>query len=191
MKFWHLFYFFSLTFWSCSNSGEEVAVIRTNMGTIVVAFYNDIPRHTENFKKLCREGFYDNTGFHRVIPEFMIQGGDPYTKDDDRSNDGTGGPGYTLAEEIKYPHLRGAVASARLPDSENPNRDSNGSQFYICTLPQPHLDAGHTVFGYVLEGMDVVERISFVKRDQDANPVQRVLIREASIDHRTLPMQNN
>ncbi len=185
MKYWYLLLVF-LVLSSCTEKGDEVAVLRTNMGTIVIAFYDGVPRHTENFKKLCREGFYDETGFHRVIPEFMIQGGDPNTKDEDRTNDGTGGPGYTIEEEIRYPHLRGTIASARLPDAENPNQESNGSQFYICTLPQPHLDAGHTVFGYVIEGLEIVDRISFVKRDREDNPVQRVLIRSASIERRAV-----
>lgn len=171
---------------ACGRQGEEVAVIRTDRGNIVVAFYNDTPRHVENFKKLAREGFYDGTAFHRVIPGFMIQGGDPNSRDDDRSNDGLGGPGYTLAPEIKHQHIRGAVAAARLSDRQNPKRESSGSQFYICVQPQPHLDNGYTVFGYVVEGMDVVQKIATVQRDKGDNPIHKVLIEKVSIERRRL-----
>src|SRR5512136_165975 len=93
---------------------EEVAVIETDFGKIVFKFYEkEAPQHVANFKKLAREGFYDGCTFHRVIPNFMIQGGDPLSKDEDRSNDGTGGPGYTIPAEIKVKHTRGAVAAAR------------------------------------------------------------------------------
>ncbi len=175
---------FALALTGCGAKGEEVGVIRTNMGKIVIAFYPDTPNHVANFKKLIRDGFYSHTAFHRVIPDYMIQGGDPNSRDDDRSNDGTGGPGYTIPAEINRPHIRGAVAAARLPDAFNPERASNGSQFYICVNPQPHLDGGYTAFGYVVEGMDIVERIARVKRDENDNPIQKVVIRSISIQRR-------
>ncbi len=111
---------------------KEVAEIQTSMGTITVNFYeNDAPRHVANFKKLASSGFYDSTTFHRVIDGFMIQGGDPNSKDADPNNDGQGGPGYTIPAEIKRYHKRGALAAARLGDNMNPQKASSGSQFYI------------------------------------------------------------
>ena len=165
---------------------EEVGVIQTSMGSVVIAFYKDAPRTAKNFKKLAREGFYDGLTFHRVIPGFVIQGGDPNTKDANRSNDGLGGPGYTLPAEVKHQHIRGAVAAARLPDEVNPKWESSGSQFYICLEPQPTLDRSHTVFGYVIEGMDVAKKISKVARDENENPVSRVVIESVSIEPRKL-----
>ena len=172
---------------ACEDAGgDEVAVIDTNMGDIVIAFHKDTPGHVSNFKKLAEEGFYQGTSFHRVIPGFMIQGGDPNSKDDDRGNDGSGGPGYTQPAEIKHSHIEGAVAGARLPDSANPDKESSGSQFYICLGPQSHLDGGYTVFGYVIEGMDVVRKIGSVRRDSNENPLSKVEIRRVSLERRTL-----
>jgi len=119
--------------------------ISTPMGNMVIELYDDTPIHRDNFKKLASDGFFDGTTFHRVIGGFMIQGGDPNSKDDDPSNDGNGGPGYTIPAEIvsgRY-HKRGAIASARLGDSANPERESSGSQFYIVhgsIYPEEFLD---------------------------------------------------
>jgi peptidyl-prolyl cis-trans isomerase B (cyclophilin B) len=104
----------------------------------------------------------------------MIQGGDPNTKGQDQSTYGKGSPGYTLPAEISLPHDRGAVAMARLPDSVNPNRDSNGSQFYICVAPCPTLDGQYTVFGQVISGMDVADHISEQDRDAKDDPLNRI-----------------
>ncbi|PIY19005.1 peptidylprolyl isomerase, partial [Candidatus Desantisbacteria bacterium CG_4_10_14_3_um_filter_40_18] len=125
---------------------EEIAVIDTKFGKIQIRFFEeDATNHVQNFKKLARQGFYNNTTFHRVIPGFMIQGGDPNTKDDDRSNDGLGGPGYTInAEFNSRSHQRGIVSMAR---SNDPN--SAGSQFFICVAPATFLDKQYTVFGEV------------------------------------------
>src|SRR5439155_16785979 len=121
----------------------------------------DAPKTAANFRKLVTSGFYNGTYFHRVIPAFMIQGGDPNTKDADPGNDGQGGPGYTVPAEIKLKHLRGSVATARTSDAVNPERASSGSQFFIDLAPQPSLDAGgYTVFGEVIQGMDVVDLIA-------------------------------
>jgi cyclophilin family peptidyl-prolyl cis-trans isomerase len=154
----------------------EVAVIETEFGTIVFGFYEkEAPQHTANFKKLAREGFYDGTTFHRVIPNFVIQGGGPGSKDDDRTNDGLGGPGYTIPAEFGVKHTRGAVAAARQGDNINPEKRSNGSQFYICMRDIPHLDkAGYSVFGQVIEGMDVADKIVSVGRDDRDNPLDRI-----------------
>src|SRR5215831_2660107 len=167
---------------------EEVGVIETSMGTIVIRFYDkDAPLTTANFKKLANAKFYDGTTFHRVIPGFVVQGGDPNSKDSDRSNDGLGGPGYTVPAEIKQLNKRGAVATARLPDQVNPKRDSSGSQFYICLADLGSLDkGGYTVFGTVIEGMDVVDKISQVDRDSRDNPVTPVVMKKVTIEKRPL-----
>lgn len=164
-----------------SQGGQEVALIETNMGIIVMEFFEeDAPNHVANFKKLTREGFYDGVTFHRVIPGFMIQAGCPLTKDDDRTNDGTGGPGYTIdAEFNERPHRRGTLSMARKPD---PN--SAGSQFFICLKPQPGLDGQYTVFGQVIQGMDVVDKIAKVKRDKRDNPIEPVVMEKVTIETR-------
>ncbi|MCL4685517.1 peptidylprolyl isomerase [Myxococcota bacterium] len=120
------------------------------------------PKTVANFEKLAGEGFYDGTTFHRVIPEFMIQGGDPNTRDRDPRNDGQGGPGYTIPDEFGgAPHRRGVLSMA------NTGRpDSGGSQFFVLVADAPHLDGRHSVFGRVVDGMDVVDRIVAVERDQ-------------------------
>jgi len=158
-----------------------VGVIETKFGKIVLEFFlGDAPKHVENFKKLASEGFYNGTTFHRVIPGFVIQGGDPNTKDEDRSNDGTGGPGYTVnAEFNSRKHQRGTLAMAR---SMEPN--SAGSQFYICVAPQPALDGKYTVFGQVIEGMDAVDKIVSVKRDSRDNPIEPVVMEKVYIEAR-------
>jgi len=133
-------------------TGKEVAVITTPRGVIKFEFFaEDAPNHVASFIELARAGFYDGTTFHRVEPNFVIQGGDPNTKTG-AGPAGTGGPGYSLKAEFNSrPHLEGTVAMAR---SQSP--DSAGSQFYICLGAQPFLDGQYTVFGQVLEGMDVV-----------------------------------
>ncbi|MEN3039278.1 MAG: peptidylprolyl isomerase [Candidatus Kryptonium sp.] len=161
---------------------KEVVVIETKFGNIVIELFDEVaPKHAENFKKLARDGFYNGTTFHRVIPDFVIQGGDPLSKDNDRNNDGRGGPGYTLPAEIKMPHKKGFVGAARQPDSVNPEKRSNGSQFYICLKDLPHLDGNYTVFGRVIEGMDVVEKIAQVQRDQRDNPIDRVEMKKVYV----------
>jgi peptidyl-prolyl cis-trans isomerase B (cyclophilin B) len=137
-------------------TGDEVAVITTPKGTIKFTFYSDdAPKHAAAFVELAEKGFYDGTTFHRVEPGFVIQGGDPYSRDGGGSP-GTGGPGYNLAAEFNArPHLDGTVAMAR---SGQP--DSAGSQFYICVGPQSFLNGNYTVFGQVTEGIDVVHSVA-------------------------------
>jgi len=130
------------------------ATISTAKGDIVVELdAGAAPKTVNNFVFLTREGFYDGLTFHRVDPGFVIQGGDPL-------GTGRGGPGYTVPAEIGLEHVKGAVAMARLSDQVNPERASSGSQFYITLAETPHLDGAYTVFGEVVEGMDVVESIS-------------------------------
>jgi peptidyl-prolyl cis-trans isomerase B (cyclophilin B) len=158
------------------------ATIKTDKGDIKVELYKtDAPKTVDNFVKLAREQFYNGTTFHRVISDFMIQGGDPNSKDDDPSNDGQGGPGYSFEDEINPRSLglseeeiasleaQGYVYNGNLSSHKmepaalamaNSGPATNGSQFFIVsTKPQPHLDGRHTVFGKVLEGMDVVLKI--------------------------------
>lgn len=151
---------------------QEVAVIETRHGKIVLKFFPDkAPKHVESFKKLARAGFYDGTTFHRVIPGFMIQGGDPNSKDAKaRHTHGTGGPGFNLPAEFSMTaHKRGIVSMAR---SQDP--DSAGSQFFICHADANFLDGQYTVFGEAIEGLDVVDKIVNEKRDGNDNPLERV-----------------
>ena len=157
---------------------NEVAVIETNYGTIIFEFFPLVaPIHAMNFKKLASVGFYDSTTFHRVIPGFVIQGGDLLSRDNNPANDGTGGTGYTLPAEFGKKHLRGAVAAARMADQINPRKESSGCQFYICLADHTFLDkAGYTVFGQVIKGMDVAEKIAHVARDNRDRPLKDVVI---------------
>ena len=148
--------------------GEEIAVLETNHGRIVLRFFNDkAPGHVANFKKLAREGFYDGTKFHRVIPGFMIQGGDPNSRSDNRSIHGTGGPGYKVNQEFNdTPHDRGILSAAR---SGDPN--SAGSQFFLMHARSPHLDRQYTAYGEIVEGLDVLDKIVALPRDPRDNPL--------------------
>jgi len=170
---------------------EEVVVLQTNLGNVVIEL-NDVaaPRTCGNFRKLVSSGFYNHTIFHRVIPHFMIQGGDPNSKGDDRRTYGLGDPGYSLPAEIKLPHVTGAVAMARLPDATNPHRDSNGSQFYICVQDCPSLDGQYTVFGQVIRGMDTVTKIAGQPRDKDDDPDDRIEI-EATLETKQQALTEN
>jgi peptidyl-prolyl cis-trans isomerase B (cyclophilin B) len=162
---------------------EDVAVLKTSMGTIVFRFYaSDAPRHVANFKKLAGEHFYDGTTFHRVIPGFMIQGGDPNSKDDDRGNDGLGSAGSTIPAEFNaQKHERGTVSMARAND---PN--SASCQFFICVKPTPFLDGKYSIFGQVVEGQDVVDKIVAVPRDARDNPLDKVVMEKVTIEKRKL-----
>jgi cyclophilin family peptidyl-prolyl cis-trans isomerase len=161
---------------------KQVVVLVTSLGRIIIQL-DDIyaPRTCGNFRKLVSDGFYNHTTFHRVIPNFMIQGGDPNSKTDDRSTYGQGDPGYTLPAEIRLKHVAGAVAMARLPDKVNPQRDSNGSQFFICVTTCPSLDDQYTVFGHVIAGMDIANKIANAPRDGHDDPVDRIEI-EATLE---------
>ena len=207
---------------------EKRSVVRleTSAGNIRIALSDDTPAHRDNFLKLAATGFYDGTLFHRVIKDFMIQGGDPESKGAPRDSVlGEGSPGYLLPPEIDLPyqyHLRGAVAMAREGDEVNPDRLSNGSQFYIVWGKKlsikeldaiaaqvkeatdgtaqltrdmkleyldrggaPHLDGQYTVFGEVIEGMDVVERIQAIATDNHDRPLEDVVIRHAVVEQKS------
>jgi peptidyl-prolyl cis-trans isomerase B (cyclophilin B) len=145
-------------------------MIDTSFGTIEIRFFPDkAPKHVENFLTLARAGFYDGTIFHRVIPGFMIQGGDPNTKEADKSRHGMGGPGYTVKAEFNdRPHVRGAVSMAR---SQHP--DSAGSQFFIVVSDSHFLNGQYTVFGEVVQGIEVADSIVGQQRDRNDNPLER------------------
>lgn len=167
---------------SDTGTSSNIIILKTNMGEMEIElFEKDAPQHAANFKKLVKSGFYNGTTFHRVIQGFMIQGGDPNSKDSDKSNDGLGGPGYTIPAEIKLKHEKGSVAAARLGDAQNPKRESSGSQFYIVTGDAKHLDGQYTVFGKVTKGFDVALKIEKVKTDERNNPLEKVVIEKAEI----------
>jgi len=160
---------------------EPVFVISTSMGDMKIKLYKETPLHKENFYKLATTGYYDGILFHRVIPGFMIQVGDPYTKDPEKvSQYGTGGPGYTVQQEItsQFTHKKGAIAAARRGDAVNPKKESSGSQFYIVqdAAGCSHLDGQYTIFGEVLEGLDIVDKIAAVPTNQRGLPNQEVKI---------------
>ncbi|MEM9918574.1 MAG: peptidylprolyl isomerase [Bacteroidota bacterium] len=190
---------------SCGDQKTYVE-IQTDYGNMKVMLYDETPRHRDNFIKLVKEGFYDDLLFHRVISGFMIQGGDPDSKGAAPNQQlGQGGPGYTLEQEIGFPHFKGALSAARLPDAMNPSKASSGSQFYIVQgatqsaqfldmmeaqkgfkySPQqrevyqteggyPSLDAEYTVFGEVVEGFDVIDKIAAVPTAQFDRPAEDV-----------------
>lgn len=150
---------------------ETKAVIETRLGNIELKFFPDVaPGHVNNFIELAKKGFYDGTTFHRVIPGFMIQGGDPNSKDPDKSRHGMGSPGFTVKAEFSdTPHKRGIVSMAR---SSHP--DSAGSQFFICVSDALFLDGKYTVFAEVVSGMEVADKIVSQPRDKRDNPDDRV-----------------
>ncbi|MEW6740003.1 MAG: peptidylprolyl isomerase [Nitrospirota bacterium] len=150
---------------------ETRAVIETKFGNMEIRFFPDAaPNHVNNFIELAKKGFYDGTTFHRVIPGFMIQGGDPNSKDPDKSKHGMGGPGYTVKAEFnEKPHKRGILSMARAA-----HPDSAGSQFFICVADSFFLDRQYTVFGEVVSGMEVADKIVSQQRDRMDNPIERI-----------------
>ncbi len=150
---------------------ETKAVIETKFGNIELKFFPDVaPNHVSNFIELAKKGFYDGTTFHRVIPGFMIQGGDPNSKNPDKSTHGMGSPGYTVKAEFNNrPHKKGTLSMARAG-----HPDSAGSQFFICVADANFLDGKYTVFGEVASGIDVADKIVNQPRDSRDNPNERV-----------------
>lgn len=148
------------------------AILVTNFGNIELEFYKESPITVSNFLTLAQSGFYNGTLFHRVIKDFMIQGGDPNSKDPDKSIHGTGGPDYRFADEFNdHKLVKGSLAMA------NAGADTNGSQFFIVTADStPWLDGKHTNFGKVVKGMDVVEKIENVKVDANDHPIEDIKI---------------
>jgi peptidyl-prolyl cis-trans isomerase B (cyclophilin B) len=158
---------------------KQVAVLKTNLGEMVLEFWPDVaPKHVENFITLANKGFYDGTAFHRVIKGFMIQGGDPLTKDESQSARwGTGDAGYKIKAEFnKRPHVRGVLSMAR---SQNP--DSAGSQFFICHGSPSFLDGQYTAFGKLIKGDDVLEKIATTPTAPGDRPLTRVTLESVKI----------
>lgn len=162
-----------------STTEEKIAVIETNLGVIKFKMFTaEAPKTVENFEKLATEGFYDGIKFHRVIKDFMIQTGDPNSKDDDWSNDGQGGPGYSFEDEINE-HLlvQGSLAMA------NSGPNTNGSQFFIVTATStPWLDGKHTNFGQVIEGIEVVKQIEAAAANENDHPLEDIVMEKVYIE---------
>jgi cyclophilin family peptidyl-prolyl cis-trans isomerase len=164
-------------------------LLETACGPIVIELHpEDAPQTVANFTKLVKQGFYDSLTFHRVVPGFVIQGGDPNSRDANPFDDGQGGPGYTLPAEIKAKHVKGAVAMARKPDAVNPERASSGSQFYIALNELTQLDGAYTVFGQVVSGWAAVDsivalaaRTDIARQGNNANPGTLAMIRHARL----------
>ena len=163
---------------------NEVAIIKTTEGDMVLSFWEDVaPKTVENFKKLAKSGFYNGTAFHRIIKDFMIQGGDPLTKDEAKKNYwGTGDPGYKIKAEFNdKKHIKGVISMAR---SQHP--DSAGSQFFICLAPCQFLDNQYTGFGQLIKGVDVLEKIGNTpvaasSHGEKSSPTKRVEITSVEI----------
>jgi cyclophilin family peptidyl-prolyl cis-trans isomerase len=200
----------SCFFASNTYAQSKKVLIETNLGNITILLYDETPQHRDNFVKLVEEGFYEGLLFHRVINNFMIQGGDPESKDaGPKKMLGNGGPGYNVPAEFvsKYFHKKGALAAAREGDNVNPNKESSGSQFYIVhgrtfsdddlnnietrmnkdfTSEQrefykteggsPHLDGNYTVFGEVVEGLAIIDKIATVRVGKNDRPIENVII---------------
>lgn len=199
---------------SCNSDPYTYAMIETDMGNMKVKLYNSTPIHRDNFIKLAKEGFYDDLLFHRNIKGFMIQGGDPDSKDAPQNKPlGMGGPGYTLEAEIGAPHIKGALSAARTGGPQNPEKRSSGSQFYLVQgTPQtdgqlnqnqqqkgiqypaeirelyktiggtPFLDMDYTVFGEVVEGLDIIDKIADAQTDSQNRPLQDIKMKISVLD---------
>ena len=171
----------NLAFDPASLPEEPIFEIHTTEGTITILLYADTPLHRDNFVKLASQHYYDSVLFHRVIYNFMIQTGDPNTKDPAKEDEyGNGGPDYTIPAEIipAHTHKKGAVAAARLGDTANPRRESSGSQFYIVQSEEgcSHLNGAYTVFGETLDGFEVIDRIASIRANAMDRPLKDVRI---------------
>jgi cyclophilin family peptidyl-prolyl cis-trans isomerase len=190
----NLILFAALILLAPSSFADPVAVFDVQWGkgrqrqsrSFAIAFFDaSAPQTTANFEKLVKDRFYVKTALHRVFPNYLVQGGDPLSKNKDRTVIGTGGPGYTLRAEIRQKHLRGSVAMGRLPDNINPTRQSNGSQFYICLQRIPSQDGADTVFGKIISGLSALDEISRLPADSNANPIDRVQVRQTYLIDRS------
>lgn len=171
--------------------GPDVAVATIKIGKqrdlrrVVIGLYDsNAPLTVENFKNLIRKRYYNGMRFHRAFPGSALQTGDPYSKRGPTDKTGTGGPGYTVPAEIRLPHTAGAVAMSRLDTNINPARVSSGSQFYITLKPNPALNGQYTVFGKVLEGLDVLDEISRMPTDPNNFPLEKIVIKRIVLEPR-------
>ena len=177
--------------------GPDVAVLSIRIGNekqlqrVVIGLYDEAtPLTVANFKELIRKKFYNGLRFHRAFPGSFVQTGDPSSRHGQADRTGTGGPCYTIPAEIKLRHEKAAVAMARLPDDINPARNSNGSQFYACLAPLPKLDGKYTVFGQVLEGLDILENISTLPTNSNDFPLPKVVIKSITLEPRVAAPAN-
>lgn len=171
--------------------GPDVAVMDIKVGDnpelqrVVIGLYDSAtPQHAENFKELVRKKYYRGMQFHRAFPGTLVQTGDRYSKHGPTDRTGTGGPGWTVPAEIHLPHVKGSVAAARLDNKINPARVSNGSQFYVTLKPMPNLNGQYTVFGRVLEGLDVLDAISRKRTDSNNFPLEKIVIKRIVLEPR-------
>ncbi len=171
--------------------GPEVAVMQIKVGKerqfqqVVIGLYDDAaPQTVANFKELCRKRYFNGMRFHRAFPSTLVQTGDPMSRRGVADRSGTGGPGYTIPAELGGNHVRGTVAMSRLADLVNPSKVSNGSQFYVCLTPMPKLNGKYTVFGEVLEGLDVLDFISNQPTDSNDFPLAKIVLKSITIQPR-------
>jgi len=169
--------------------GPEVAVVTIKVGKekalqrVVIGLYDgSAPLHVQNFKDLVQRRYYNGMRFHRAFPGTLLQTGDPYSKHGPTDRTGTGGPSYTVPAEIRLPHKKGSIAMSRVDGKINPARVSNGSQFYICLKDQPKLNGEYSVFGRVLDGMDVLEAISRKNTDANNFPLEKIVIKSIILE---------
>jgi cyclophilin family peptidyl-prolyl cis-trans isomerase len=157
---------------------DQLVTISTDFGNMHLVLFDETPQHKANFLKLAKEGFYNGTTFHRIIDGFMIQGGDVNSKDNDPNNDGSGNIGYTVPAEIRpeIKHVRGAVAAARMGDHVNRERASSATQFYLVENHNgtPMLDGAYTVYGQVIDGLDVIDKIAEQPKDGRDRPTKDI-----------------
>ena len=171
--------------------GPDVVIMDLKVGKerdlrrVVIGLYDGAaPLHAENFKELARTRYYKGMQFHRAFPGTLVQTGDPYSRRGPNIRTGTGGPGWTIPAEIRLPHKKGSIAAARLDNSINPARVSNGSQFYVTLKPMSELNGQYTVFGRVLEGLEYLEEISRVRTDRNNFPLEKVVIKRIVLEPR-------
>lgn len=172
-----------------AGTGPEAAVMLVKVRKekkpqrIVIELREDAaPQTVANFKELIRRHYYDGMRFHRLFPHSLVQTGDPKSRHGESDRSGTGGPGYTIPAEIRLKMDAGAVASARLPDTINPTRASNGSQFFVCIAPMTQLNGQYTVFGKVTEGLDVLDAISALPVDSNDFPLDKIVIQSIRME---------
>ena len=173
------------------NSVHMQVEFNRELHTVIIDLNPDpAPQTVANFKKNIASGYYRGLNFHRVIDDYIVQTGDPLSRKMSRKEDwGTGGPNYTVPGEIPLPHVRGAIAMARLGDDENPSKESSGSQFYVCLKDLPHLDSGYTVFGQVREGpgLKILDLISRTPADANDVPLKPATVRAIGLTRSDAP----
>lgn len=179
---------------TAASLGPEVAIMQIKFPKekqpreVVIGLHDEAaPNTVQNFKSLIARKFYNGLRFHRAFPDSLVQTGDPGSRWGQQDKTGTGGPGYTIPCEIGLKHEKGALAMARLPDKINPAKHSNGSQFYVCLQPLPKLNGQYTVFGTVLEGLDVLEEISKAPTNSNDFPLPKITIKSIVLAPRTTP----